>query len=801
MHVGEYGDRPTVLGTPITWYIVGFFGFHFNDKMAIHGRKAILSAASRLRNRDLTIGIFALSFDFVIVRVARRKAWTGFWHCLRKDMMMDWLNFEQVILLESSDHVFAFVAFLLANPGLKPFVHTIVVTPAAFGPSLLYMLPNLASIECVDESQLEEPEDEEDELEDEDEEDEVYKNFHIVDETPPIYVRRSSLNVHHTSLACFRRLGAHIHTLRLHSVSFPTSLALAQVLLAFSSITHLVCQEVQIKTASNEAPLEVAKRRLSEQMRLKTLTIDALSMAQGVDGRAACPGALLFDSRLAPSTVESLRLIDVSRSDLRAYQSEWCRLQCLVLQLSKRPDGLAVDRPVELLEIFSNSPELREVTIEWPLQSTVNIVNNLSSFADESDPRHHTYKALKLALLTGFSQPRVTQLKCTIGVPVCANSLSFWARELEQYLPHSAVALECHEVVPAGHDAGVRALVISPDSKWVASGSGDSTVILWDTDSGAIVQRWVAHAYKSVRSLAFSPDSRYLVSGGGDGKAAIWDLAQDPRKVATLEGHAEAVRTCAWSPDGDAIATGSEDGTARLWDARIFRQRALVQLKGAVVCLAFSPNALWLACGSGRGECCILNVAFGTLHRSLWNSPSDDGDDLQYERAPREARDTVAAFDPSTRGSTRLATAPCGTCAGINVVDVETGIVLAHPGGKMGEFMHMYDVSFSPDGRLVLGVSATPRKAAYIWEASTGLELFQLRGHTHTIHKARFSPCGRFIASAAVDRTVRLWRTSDGSCVATFSEHKAAVEHVAFSPDGKTLSSGAGDGTVVIRHL
>ncbi|KAI1788009.1 hypothetical protein LXA43DRAFT_1063888 [Ganoderma leucocontextum] len=66
MHVGEYGDRPTMLGTPVTWYtFFCFFCFHFNDKMAIHGRKAILGAASR---------------------VARRKARTGFWHCFRKDM-------------------------------------------------------------------------------------------------------------------------------------------------------------------------------------------------------------------------------------------------------------------------------------------------------------------------------------------------------------------------------------------------------------------------------------------------------------------------------------------------------------------------------------------------------------------------------------------------------------------------------------------------------------------------------------------------------------------------------------------
>ena len=171
------------------------------------------------------------------------------------------------VQLESSDHVFDFVAFLQANPQLKTLVRTIVVTPAAFGPSLLYILPNLSSIECVDESQLEEPEDEEEGGE--------YELFNIPDRThPPTSVGiHRSLAVHHTSLACFTRLGAHIQTLSLNSVSFPTTLSFAQMLLAFASITRLVCKKVEIETASNGASLEVVARRLSERMQLKEFVV------------------------------------------------------------------------------------------------------------------------------------------------------------------------------------------------------------------------------------------------------------------------------------------------------------------------------------------------------------------------------------------------------------------------------------------------------------------------------------------------------------------------------------------------
>jgi WD40 repeat protein len=106
--------------------------------------------------------------------------------------------------------------------------------------------------------------------------------------------------------------------------------------------------------------------------------------------------------------------------------------------------------------------------------------------------------------------------------------------------------------------------VFSFDTYYIASGSDDHTVRIWDTKTAECLHVLSDHE-GIVWSVAFSPDNQLIASGGSDSLVRVFSVSTG-RSVKVLHGHTGWVRSVSFANDSSTLASGSEDGTIKLWN-------------------------------------------------------------------------------------------------------------------------------------------------------------------------------------------------------------------------------------------
>lgn len=105
-------------------------------------------------------------------------------------------------------------------------------------------------------------------------------------------------------------------------------------------------------------------------------------------------------------------------------------------------------------------------------------------------------------------------------------------------------------------------------------------------------------------------------------------------------------------------------------------------------------------------------------------------------------------------------------------------------------------LAFSPCGKFL--ATAGEDNTIRLWDIPDGIEIQAIEAHQGDIKALAFNPEGDFFASASWDKTIKLWKTADCSTIAEAAGHEGPVNSLAFSPDGKALYSGSDDGTIKV---
>ncbi|KAJ5344562.1 hypothetical protein N7452_002566 [Penicillium brevicompactum] len=86
----------------------------------------------------------------------------------------------------------------------------------------------------------------------------------------------------------------------------------------------------------------------------------------------------------------------------------------------------------------------------------------------------------------------------------------------------------------------------SSSAEFVATGSRDKTIRLWDT-RGNCIKTLIGHG-NWVRAMVFHPGGKYLLSVSDDQTIRCWDLTQEAKCVRTVHAHSHFISSLRWAP-------------------------------------------------------------------------------------------------------------------------------------------------------------------------------------------------------------------------------------------------------------
>ncbi len=293
------------------------------------------------------------------------------------------------------------------------------------------------------------------------------------------------------------------------------------------------------------------------------------------------------------------------------------------------------------------------------------------------------------------------------------------------------------KVIRLDYKSTILAYALSPDGIRLLTASDDTTVRLWDEETGRCLRVLKGHT-NSVSSVAWSPDQRYALSAANDNTLRLWDV-ETGRCLRVLKGHTNRALSVAWSLDQRHALSGSghPDKTVRLWDVETGRcLRVLEGHTAAIYSLAWSGDQLRALSGSWDKTVRLWDVKAGRCLRVLEGH-------TDFVWAVAWSDDQRRALSGSEDKTVRLWDVETGHC--LRILEGHTGVVRS--------------VACKADGRHAL--SGSNDGIVRLWDVETGRCLRVLEGHTSGIRSVAWSADQRRAFSGDQRGGIRIWDLSE----------------------------------------
>ena len=300
-----------------------------------------------------------------------------------------------------------------------------------------------------------------------------------------------------------------------------------------------------------------------------------------------------------------------------------------------------------------------------------------------------------------------------------------------------------------GHQSEVFACKFSKSGQFMASGSYDKTILLWDVFSTSDDDTTTTQNYghlmghkNAVLDLDWLVVENRICSASADNSVMLWDSVQCKR-LRQFKDHSAIVNSCSASKStlkGDLFASGSDDRTINIYDQREKSSTKTLKSKFPVFSTCFSENCDRLF------SCGVDNVISAYDLRT---------DKILYNLGTGHT-DSITDIKLSPDGNFLLSNGMDNTCRIWDVrhfVEMPNRCVKVFTGAKHAMDKNLTRVSWYKDSSMVATGSEND---VIIWSTTTRKILYQLPGHQGSVNCVDFHPQQPIIASASSDKTLYL---------------------------------------------
>eukprot|EP01112_Ceratiomyxa_fruticulosa_P005449 TRINITY_DN1607_c0_g3_i1.p1 TRINITY_DN1607_c0_g3~~TRINITY_DN1607_c0_g3_i1.p1 ORF type:complete len:447 (+),score=89.78 TRINITY_DN1607_c0_g3_i1:195-1535(+) len=320
------------------------------------------------------------------------------------------------------------------------------------------------------------------------------------------------------------------------------------------------------------------------------------------------------------------------------------------------------------------------------------------------------------------------------------------------------------------HKNVVRCARFSPDGRYIATGSEDTSIKLLevaklksfgkcDTEAGAAafenrdqMQRPVLKTFydhtQPINDLDFHPYLPYLISSSKDCTVMFYDFRSSVKRAFKYIQDTHNIRTISLHPCGDYLLVGTDHPVIRLYDVNTFQ--------------AYTSKR------SDQHHFAPINMVRYSPDGTMWASCSKDGSIKLWDSVSNSLINTIPnAHNSSEVNSVQFTISQkylltCGKDESVRLWEWSTGrqilkITTGHPppaGGTPPPIQHRANATFNYNEDFIIGSDDV---GGVVWDSRTGDVIQRLQGHANLVRYVAASPTENALITCSNDHRGRFW--------------------------------------------